>query len=55
MFNAANGGNSGVFTAFGDLQAVQDELHSQQLQDLMAGSALLRRPDDPMFNSFMCE
>jgi hypothetical protein len=40
---------------FGDVDVMQDELCSQQLQDLLANSALMQRPAGDMFGSFVCQ
>lgn len=63
---AADGSNGNAATAcagggfalpgFGfDPACVDDELHSQQLQDLMQSSALMRNPPGDIFGSFVCE
>jgi hypothetical protein len=39
---------------FGDVDVMQDELCNQQLQDLLAGSALMQCPVGDMFGSFVC-
>jgi hypothetical protein len=48
-------GPGGFFQGFGDFDAMQEDLSSQQLQDLLAGSALLRRPGSDVFGSFICQ
>jgi hypothetical protein len=48
-------GAGGCFQGLGDLDEMQEEFSSQQLQDLLAGSALLRRPDSDVFGSFICQ
>jgi hypothetical protein len=44
----------GAFSGFGDPEDMQEELRSQQLQDLMAGSAIMRFPGSDVFGSFIC-
>ena len=44
----------GVFSGFGGPEDMQEELNSQQLQDLMAGSAIMRFPGSDVFGSFIC-